>query len=63
LLTRFSYLTGQSDPASCDPCIGGWYCDGEGNEVPDDLCSEGHYCISGSDSPNPEVTGNAVGGG
>ena len=54
---------GQGSREACLSCSGGMYCAGSGNEFPTRECDEGYYCISGSDSPRPEINGTEIGGG
>ncbi|CAK8677709.1 unnamed protein product [Clavelina lepadiformis] len=59
---KFNNMTGQSDESSCQLCTGGMYCPGTGNEEPYDYCDEGYYCVAGSSSAKPFVTGLTMGG-
>lgn len=52
----------QSLSSSCLSCLGGMYCPGTGNEVPEDDCDPGYYCVGGSSSRRPLVTGTPSSG-
>ncbi|XP_038634726.1 uncharacterized protein LOC119954022 [Scyliorhinus canicula] len=41
------------EESDCQLCLGGQYCDGPGNDVPDGPCSRGFYCPPGQSSPRP----------
>ena len=43
-------LVAQSE---CQPCLGGQYCEGFGNERPDGNCSASYYCTQNATVPNP----------
>ena len=49
----FNNLTGGQDLTSCVACSPGMYCEGYGNEIPTAECTEGWFCIQGSDSSTP----------
>lgn len=54
------FHSGQSSDASCQPCVGGQYCEGIANTMPDGNCSAGYFCASGSSSATPITFGNVT---
>ncbi|PIK35709.1 hypothetical protein BSL78_27465 [Apostichopus japonicus] len=49
----FNNLTGAHNISWCTPCLPGWYCQGQGNGYPTDLCDPGWYCTNSSITPQP----------
>ncbi|NXP16479.1 AB24G protein, partial [Scytalopus superciliaris] len=44
---------GRRSLQQCQPCPGGYFCNGSGQEVPSGHCSPGYYCATGAQSPMP----------
>ena len=45
----------QLQETDCIECFLGHYCQGYGNVVPTGPCDAGYYCISGQDTPTPDM--------
>ncbi|KAH3841624.1 hypothetical protein DPMN_115097 [Dreissena polymorpha] len=54
-LGTFGNQTLLRSAAECHSCTPGYYCDATGLTEPVGLCSEGFYCLGGSNSSNPPV--------
>ena len=53
IVGTFSTNAGNNELADCINCTAGMYCQGDGNIVPDDWCTQGYYCPTGIDTPTP----------
>ena len=49
----YSNETGLSDKSQCTDCPAGKYCSEQHALTYSDICSGGHYCVSGVDRPKP----------
>ena len=45
--------TGASQSSDCQPCDGGFYCNGFGNKLPDGQCNPGYFCKHAAYTPTP----------
>ncbi|XP_071807027.1 uncharacterized protein, partial [Asterias amurensis] len=58
---KMSDSTGLKMVSECQPCQGGYFCNGTGLTQPSGPCDPGYYCLGNATSPTPEdggVTGD-----
>ncbi|XP_023933458.1 uncharacterized protein LOC106181652, partial [Lingula anatina] len=53
----YNNLTQGTSLADCQPCPGGWYCEGQGNPQPTGQCQAGWYCTSAATNSNDTING------
>ncbi|XP_033122761.1 uncharacterized protein LOC117121631 [Anneissia japonica] len=49
----YSGTEGNNELSDCLNCTAGQYCEGDGNDAPDDDCTPGYYCPGGQDTGTP----------